>query len=106
MDEMEISIEQMASDVAGQAFDLEPSRLLLFLEWLVSHSSIVRSSEAIRLETCDREQVELKLKAWFESLQVDGLAWEYRLLLGEIAWWRDLNPTSYALQTDHQETGE
>jgi len=99
MDEMEIPIEQMASDVASQAFDLEPSRLRLFLEWLVSHSSMVRGSESIRLETKDGKQVEMKLKAWLQSLPPDGLSWEYRLLLGEIAWWRDLDPTSFALQT-------
>jgi hypothetical protein len=98
------SVEQMALDVASQAFALESSRLRLFLDWLVSHSSMVRGSEAIQLESCDREQVELKLKTWFQSLPADGLAWEYRLLLGEIAWWRDLDPSSSALHS--QETGK
>jgi hypothetical protein len=106
MDEMEISIEQMASEVAGQAFQLEPSRLRLFLEWLVSHSSLVRGSESIRFETKDREQVESKLKAWFESLPPDGLAWEYSLLLGEVSWWRNLNPSSFALQAECGEAGK
>jgi hypothetical protein len=97
MDEILGSVGQMASGVTGQAFELEPSRLRLFLDWLVSHSSLVCGSESIQLETYDREQVEAKLKAWFEALPVDGLAWEYKLLVGEIAWWRDLDPTSYAL---------
>ncbi|CAG1014160.1 hypothetical protein ANAEL_04911 [Anaerolineales bacterium] len=104
MDDILGSVEPMALDVASQAFELEPSRLRLFLDWLVSHSSLVRGSEAIQLETHDREQVELKLKAWFQSLPADGLAWEYRLLLGEIAWWRDLDPSSSALHS--QETGK
>ena len=106
MDEMEIPIEQMASDVANQAFDLEPSRLRLFLEWLVSHGSMVRGSESIRFETKDREQVESKLKAWFESLPPDGLAWEYSLLLGEVSWWGDLSPSSFALLTECREAGK
>lgn len=104
MDEMEIPIEQMASDVASQAFGLESSRLRMFLEWLVSHSSMVRGSEAIQLDTGDREQVESKLKAWFKSLPTEGLDWEYRLLLGEIAWWCELAPSSFALNS--QEAGK
>ncbi|MBI5952491.1 MAG: hypothetical protein HY865_12610 [Chloroflexi bacterium] len=103
MDEILVSVEQMASAVASKTFELEPSRLHLFLDWLVSHSSMVRGSKAIQLETGGREQVELKLKAWFQSLPTDGLAWEYSLLLGEIAWWRDLNSSSFALHP--QEVG-
>ena len=104
MDEILVSVEQMALDVASQAFELEPSRLRLFLDWLVSHSSLVRGSEAIQLESCDREQVELKIKTWFQSLPADGLDWEYQLLLGEIAWWRNLDPSSSALHP--QEAGK
>jgi hypothetical protein len=104
MDEVLVSVEQMASEVASQAFELEPVRSRLFLDWLVSHSSMVRGSDAIQLETHDREQVQSKLKAWFESLPIDGLAWEYRLLLGEIAWWGDLDPSSSALHS--QEAGK
>lgn len=104
MDEVLVSVEQMASAVASQAFELEPARLRLFLDWLVSHSSMVRGSEAFQLETYDREQVELKLKAWFAALPADGLVWEYKLLLGEIAWWRNLDPSSSALHP--QEAGK
>ncbi len=104
MDEVLGSVGQMALDVASQAFELEPSRLRLFLDCLVSHSSMVRGSESILLETYDREQVELKLKTWFQSLPPDGLSWEYRLLLGEIAWWHDLDPSSPALH--YQEAGK
>lgn len=104
MDEVLISIEQVAFEVASQAFELEPPRLRFFLDWLVSHSSLVRGSEAIQLEIYDREQVELKLKTWFQSLPADGLAWEYKLLLGEIAWWRDLSSSSFALHP--QEAGK
>ena len=106
MDEIQISIEQMASGVASQAFQLEPPRLRLFLDWLISHSSMVRGSESIQLETYDREQVELKLTTWFQSLPANGLAWEYRLLLGEITWWRDLDPSSFALQAECGEAGK
>lgn len=104
MDEILGPVEQMASKVASQAFELEPPRLRLFLDWLVSHSSMVRGSESIQLESCDREQVELKLQAWFQSLPADGLAWEYKLLLGEITWWRNLDPSSSVLHP--QEAGK
>jgi len=104
MNEILVSVEQIASEVARLAFDLEPSRLSLFLDWLVSHSSLIRGSQAIQLETHDREQVESKLKTWFQSLPPDGLSWEYRLLLGEIAWWHDLDPSSPALH--YQEAGK
>jgi hypothetical protein len=100
MDEMEIPIEQMASDIANQAFDLEPSRLCLFLEWLVSHSFKVQATGLSQLETNDRKQLESNLKTWFQSLPVTGLLWEYRLLLDEVAWWRDLDPACFALQTN------
>jgi hypothetical protein len=98
MDEIQILIDQMASDVASQVFCLESSRLRLFLEWLVSHSSKVQTTGSNQLETKDTRQLESNLKAWFQSLPVTGLVWEYRLLLGEIAWWRDLDPASFAMQ--------
>jgi hypothetical protein len=98
MDEIQTLIDQMASDVARLSFQLESSRLRLFLEWLVSHSSKVRANGLARLETNDRKQLETNLKMWLQSLPVTGLLWEYRLLLDEIAWWRDLDPASSTLQ--------
>jgi hypothetical protein len=37
------------------------------------------------------EHLKLNLKRWFESLPMQRLLWEYRLILGEITWWRDLD---------------
>jgi hypothetical protein len=99
MDEIQILIDQMASDVASQVFRLESPRLRLFLDWLVCHSSKVQTTGLSHLEANDGKQLESNLKVWFQSLPVTGLLWEYRLLLGEIAWWRDLDPASFAMQT-------
>jgi hypothetical protein len=103
MDEIQILIGQMASDIASQAFQLESTRLRLFLEWLVSHSSWVKVDGVSQIETNDRNQLETNLKTWFQSLPVNGLLFEYRLLLEELVWWRAQDPASFALQFNEGE---
>ena len=70
----------------------------MFLSWLKSHSSQVREVFSGLLEIHDREILEhcLKngLKGWLESFPQQGLFWEYRLILDEIAWWRDVDPNT------------
>lgn len=100
MCEIQTLIDQMASDITSQAFRLESPRLHLFLEWLVSHSSRFRTDGINQLEAHDRNQLELNLKAWLQSLPLTGLLWEYRLLLDEIAWWRDIDPVHFSMQAD------
>jgi hypothetical protein len=97
MDEIQILIDQMASDIARLSFQLESSRLLLFLEWLVSHSSKVQNNGIIQLDDFNREQFKINLNAWFQSLPLNGLLWEYRLLVDEIDWWRNLDPAMFAM---------
>ena len=99
MSDLQILIQQMAADITKQACVLEQVRLQRFMEWLVSHSSKVRGTGEPLTWMSSREQMELKLNAWFQSLPASGLLWEYRLILEEIIWWRDVDPSHPALQS-------
>lgn len=99
MSDLQILIQQMAADITTQAGLLEQVRLERFMEWLVSHSSKVRGTGEPLTWMSSREQMELKLDTWFQSLPVSGLLWEYRLILDEIVWWRDVDPSHPALRS-------
>ena len=86
MEQMNDLIEQMVKDISSQAQGLDPVRLGLFLGWLCAHSAQVKA-----IPQGIDGQLEPALRSWFESLPVQGLLWEYRLVLDEIAWWRDLD---------------
>jgi hypothetical protein len=102
MNDMQILIEQMVSDISSQAVRLDEVRLQKFLEWLKSHSSKVKTEDqgcvevAIHGEGSIDDRLKNGLKNWFESLPMQGLLWEYHLLLDEITWWRDLDPRTLA----------
>jgi hypothetical protein len=105
MNDLQVLIEQMTVDISVGVAHLDDHRLRLFLGWLDSHSSEVKfageSSElvgkqvlldvAMDREANMEEHLKLNLKRWFESLPMQRLLWEYRLILGEITWWRDLD---------------
>ncbi|MBK7317714.1 hypothetical protein [Candidatus Villigracilis affinis] len=99
MSDLQILIRQMAADITAKACVLEQVRLERFMEWLVSHSSKVRGNGEPLTLMSSREQMQLKLNAWFQSLPVSGLLWEYRLILDEIVWWRDVDPSHPALRS-------
>ena len=98
MNDMQVLIEQMVSDISSQAARLDEVRLQKFLEWLKSHSSKVKTEEQVHIEVAVHgegsidDRLKNGLKRWFESLPMQGLLWEYHLLLNEIAWWHDLDP--------------
>ena len=97
MNDMQVLIEQMVSDISSQAARLDEVRLQKFLEWLKAHSSKVKTVEQVHIEVAVHgegridDRLKYDLKRWFESLPMPGLLWEYHLLLNEIAWWRDLD---------------
>jgi predicted small integral membrane protein len=99
MNEFQTLIDQMVEDIASQAFQLRASYLLLFLEWLSHHNSRVRGIGQIPFNDCDQEQFKSSLIVWFQSLPLKGLLWEYHIMLDEIAWWRTLDPVSFAMQS-------
>ncbi len=98
MNDMQVLIEQMVSDISSQAVRLDEVRLHKFLEWLKSHSSKVKTVGQVHVEVAVHsegsidDRLKNSLKGWLESLPMPGLLWEYHLLLNEIAWWRDLDP--------------
>jgi hypothetical protein len=88
MDERQILIDQMVSDISSHALRLDEVRLQGFLRWLEAHGSRMRHE--IVFDTCHRQGMEERfkstLKGWFESMSIAGTLWEYHLLLNEIAW--------------------
>lgn len=96
MSDWKILIEQMVLDISRQAFQLDDLCLPLFLNWLTTHNGKARDAIQMDIAAIRRadaeEQFKLALKAWLGSLPAQGLLWEYRLLLDEVAWWRDLDP--------------
>lgn len=89
MEQMNDLIEQMVKDISNQAQGLDPVRLGLFLCWLCAHCALMKAIPP-QQEGIDG-QLEPALRSWFESLPAQGMLWEYRLILDEIAWWRDLD---------------
>jgi hypothetical protein len=98
MNDMQVLMEQMVSDISSQAVRLDEVRLQKFLEWLKSHSCRVKTVGQAHVEVGVHgdgsmdDRLKNGLRGWFESLSMQGLLSEYRLLLDEIAWWRDLDP--------------
>ncbi len=102
MNEWKELLDQMAEDISGQVLRLDDVRLQLFLNWLNAHSSQVQSALApgqtlIQMEGGllwqggSKERLRFGLKTWFESLPMQGLLWEYHLILDEIVWWHNLD---------------
>lgn len=84
---------------------LDDLRLKLFLEWLKAHSNKVKAiprphvqeglqvqmEVAFSREGNMEERLKGRLKMWLETLPMQEMLQEYRLVLDEIAWWRDLD---------------
>lgn len=100
MNELNMLIEQMALDIAAQAYQLDDLRLRMFLNWLASHSGEMKAAtgkvldmEVVALRGADmQERFMSALVSWLKSLPAQGLLWEYRTMMVEIGWWRDLDP--------------
>ncbi|WKZ48480.1 MAG: hypothetical protein QY306_03805 [Anaerolineales bacterium] len=112
MNDMNVLIEQMVSDIATQAYQLDDLRLRMFLNWLTAHSGTMKVSmgnvldmEVAALRGTDmQERFESALKTWLESLPAQGMLWEYRTISFEIAWWRNLDPVRLKMIVE-SETG-
>lgn len=102
MIDLNILIDQMATDISTQALQQDDLRLQLFLDWLNAHSCCVKSAMApgqtlLQMDAILPRQADLEerlksgLKIWLASLPLPGLLWEYRLILDEMTWWRDLD---------------
>jgi hypothetical protein len=83
---MQEFIEQIVKEIVLGAGELDPVRRRMFLIWLESHTSQVRCTGDDGYADCLTE----KLINWLGALSVAGVLWEYRLVLGEIEWWSEL----------------
>jgi hypothetical protein len=88
MDERQILIDQMVSDISSHALRLDEVRLQGFLRWLEAHGSRMKHAIVFALDHREGMEVRFKntLKGWLEPMPIAGLLWEYHLLLNEIAW--------------------
>ena len=83
---MQEMIEQIVHEIVSGAGELDPVRRSMFLIWLGDHTSQVRCAGDDRCAGCLAE----KLSPWLGAMSVAGVLWEYRLVIGEIEWWSEL----------------
>ncbi len=60
---------------------LDGRRQFMFREWLFNHSCTLNRTQ----------DIQSGLTTWFETMPNENAQWEYRLILDEIEWWRDLD---------------
>ena len=83
---MQEFIEQIVKEIVSGAGELDPVRRRMFLIWLGDHTSQVRCAGDDGYAGCLAE----KLSTWLGAMSVAGVLWEYRLVVGEIEWWSEL----------------
>lgn len=107
MNELNALIEQMVMDISGQAFHLDDLRLQMFLNWMSAHSSKVKTAVQMDSSTFReakaKERFKSTLKSWFESIPMQGVLWEFHIIMDEISWWRDLDPGRLVMMTDEMQ---
>jgi len=79
-------IEQIVKEIVSSVGELDPVRRRMFLIWLGSHTSQVRCAGDDGYVECLAE----KLSPWLGAMSVAGVLWEYRLVIGEVEWWSEL----------------
>ena len=106
----EMRIDQMVTDIVLQSYELDASRLRLFLRWLEHHSSAMRKSEVSlqAMWASDKASTYYALKKtlmmWFAYLPESGWLWKYQLIIREIHWWRLLDePSLVRMQRDDED---
>lgn len=83
---MQEFIEQIVKEIVSGADELDTVRRRMFLIWLGDHTSQVRCAGDDGYADCLAE----KLSPWLGAMSVAGVLWEYRLVLGEVEWWSEL----------------
>jgi len=81
MQREELPVTEMVEEIQISCERLDPCRRYMFVEWLQSHSSQVKTAANF----VDG------LTAWLESMQSENLQWEIRLIIDEIDWWSRLD---------------
>ena len=83
---MQEMIEQIVKEIVSGAGELDSVRRRMFLIWLGDHTSQARCAGDDGYADCLAE----KLSPWLGAMSVAGVLWEYRLVIGEIEWWSEL----------------
>ena len=68
----------MVLNISTHACNLDDQRRKGFLHWLNAHVPLMQD-----------------LDVWLGSLSVPLLLTEYCLIMGEVQWWRDLDPDAF-----------
>ena len=76
-----LSASEMADNICSQVGQLDASRRYMFMSWLFIHSRGIHRARELRES----------LTAWLGSMPAESAAWEYKLIMGETRWWRDLD---------------
>lgn len=100
MNDLNVLIEQMVTEIWSRAYQLDDPRLGMFLHWLSTHSVEMKRTSGDFLDMDHialrglviEEHFKLALRGWLQSIPVRGLLWEYGTVTAEIDWWRDLDP--------------
>lgn len=75
-----VSVSEMADVICLQVNQLDAARRYMFMEWLLIHSHAVNRTG----------ELQESLLAWLRPMPAESADWEYKLMLTEIRWWREL----------------
>lgn len=82
--------QQVVNEIVFGVGMLDPVRRRMFLVWLGNHAGELKFEE----EETELKLLAEKLKQWFEHMSLVSILWEYRVIMGEIEWWRGLTQTA------------
>lgn len=80
------TVLSMVDHICAQFDLLEVPRRYMVMRWLQMHSPAVRGYREIRKN----------LATWLESMPAEHAGREYKLILGETNWWRELEERRFA----------
>lgn len=77
---------EMVDHICSQVNQLDDARRYMFMQWLRIHSHVVHHTRQLREN----------LNVWLGPMSTESTEWEYKLIMGEIRWWRDLEESRLA----------
>ena len=83
---MQDFVQQVVKEIVAGVRELDPVCQRMFLNWMGNHASQVRCIDEDRYQDC----LAVKLAVWLDPMSLVGILWEYRLIMGEIEWWKGL----------------
>jgi hypothetical protein len=87
MSEQLAHVAEMVTEILARLPALDANRRHMLFLWLQAHHSAACFTDS---------NLGDGLTEWLGALPVEGIHWEYHLILSEIAWWRDLDERSLA----------